>query len=152
MCAYLQRGATLSSSPLEPAAEAPAPATASEFICEGRLIGCINVRHKSTSSGLALAKLADGTEVLAVSDWKDCCITVYGLPAGAEVRTFGCKGSGRGQFHCPRRICASPDGTLLVAEDENRRIQEITVEGEHRRFIGMIASVFCYFPIRLAMR
>lgn len=64
-------------------------------------------------------------------------LSVYALPSGLHVRTFGSEGSGPGQFHAPGKICFSKDGNVLVAEFVNQRVQEVTLTGEHVRFIGV---------------
>ena len=63
-------------------------------------------------------------------------ISVYALPDGVLVRRFGRKGSKPGQFSGPRRMCFSHTGNILVAECWNKRLQEVTLAGEHVRFIG----------------
>ena len=63
-------------------------------------------------------------------------LSVYSLPGGEHIRTFGSEGEGKGQFDGPDRISFSVIGNILVAEQWNARVQEVTLMGEHVRFIG----------------
>ena len=64
-------------------------------------------------------------------------LSVYSLPGGAHVRTFGRGGAGEGQFNRPAKLCFSVAGNILVAECDNKRVQEVTLTGDHVRFIGV---------------
>ncbi len=66
------------------------------------------------------------------------------VPTGELVRTFGGYGAGPGLFNGPARICTTPADTLLVADRNNHRVQEVTFTGEHCRFIG---SEFLLDPV-----
>jgi DNA-binding beta-propeller fold protein YncE len=63
---------------------------------------------------------------------------VYDLPSCSHVTSFGSVVAGPGSLHVdyPEAICFAPNGNLLVAEYINQRVQEITLSGEHVRFIG----------------
>ena len=61
-------------------------------------------------------------------------ITVFNL-AGVQLHTFGTAGNGPGQFEFPTQLCAHPNGNLLVLEEGNGRVQEVTWTGKHVRFI-----------------
>lgn len=74
--------------------------------------------------------------MMAVSDYQAKAIRLYSLPDGDCIRTIGGPGDGPGQFYGPRKLCFGPNGNLLVAENDNRRIQEVTVMGDHVRFVG----------------
>ncbi|XP_078581784.1 uncharacterized protein LOC144865110 [Branchiostoma floridae x Branchiostoma japonicum] len=43
--------------------------------------------------------------------------------------TFGGKGSGKGQFRCPRGVAVSDEGEIFVADGGNQRIQVFTLQG-----------------------
>lgn len=75
---------------------------------------------------------------MAVANYASNTITLYGLPSGDEIVTFGSRGSGCGQFGSPARLTfAGSDHTqLLISEWENRRLQEVTLTGEHIRFLA----------------
>lgn len=108
-----------------------------------------NGKSSSTSSSRSsLISSTDGNSKrfgLAVSP-NDCwmvvtcytghCITVYSLPTGEIAREFGSLGIDPGQFDCPFRVYFSPTGTILVVEEGNRRVQELSMTGRHIRFIG----------------
>lgn len=63
-------------------------------------------------------------------------LSVYSLPGGKSIKTFGREGSGKGQFDGPQKLCFTVAGNILVAEFINQRVQEVTLTGEHVRFIG----------------
>ena len=64
-------------------------------------------------------------------------LSVYTLPGGEHIRTFGSEGTGKAQFGYPAKLCFSVTGNILVAENENRRVQEVTLTGDHVRYIGV---------------
>ena len=83
--------------------------------------------------GIALSP--DGTHM--VTTHNDGTLSVYSLPGGEHIRTFGSHGAGKGQFNDPAKLCFSATGNILVAEEGNRRAQEVTLTGGHVRFIGV---------------
>lgn len=66
---------------------------------------------------------------------------LYTLPTGALARTIGDIGSGATQFARPFRACFTPTDNILVAEFSNNRLQELTVEGVHKRFIPLPSAL-----------
>ena len=62
-------------------------------------------------------------------------VSVYSLPDGRRINKFGNPGNGELQFRYPQKLCFLPNGHLVVA-DGSERLQEVTVNGEHVRFIG----------------
>ena len=52
------------------------------------------------------------------------------------VGTFGKRGSGKGQFDCPRHIACDSTGNVYVADNDNHRIQVFTAEGKFLRMFG----------------
>ena len=76
--------------------------------------------------------------LVLVSADADKTVYVYSLADGALVRTIGSFGSDKGQFNWGYGgVCVTPRGTLLVAERNNKRLQEVTIDdGSHIRFIG----------------
>jgi DNA-binding beta-propeller fold protein YncE len=82
-----------------------------------------------------IAVTLDGLHLI-VSDYRSHSISVYSMDSGGCISSFGCFGSKPGQFKYPFRICATPRGTILVSECGNGRLQEVTITGEHVRFIG----------------
>ena len=76
--------------------------------------------------------------LVIVSGFKDKKLHVYSLADGALVRSLGGKGSGKGQFNWYfGGLCMTPRGTVLVAESENNRLQEVNIDdGSWVRFMG----------------
>jgi len=74
---------------------------------------------------------------MAVSNEYTHTVTVYDIGTGEDVRAFGGKGTGPGQFSWPQSLCGLPNGNLLVADQVNMRVQEVTLAGGHVRFIGV---------------
>jgi tripartite motif-containing protein 71 len=99
----------------------------------GQFISTVHLKVGIRNSGIAV--LEEGN-ILAVSNEGRSSITLYDLGSGEEIRTFGAYGSGHGCFELPQHICFSATGTLLVAEGEGMRVQEVTLTGEHVRYIG----------------
>ena len=64
-------------------------------------------------------------------------LSVYSLPDGDHIRTLGSHGAGKGQFNLPAKLCFSVTGNILVAERDNKRVQEVTLTGDHVRFLGV---------------
>ena len=93
---------------------------------------------------IALQTAADINHGLAVSpdsahmvaSHSDHSLSMYSLPGGEHIRTFGSEGAGEGQFKSPAKLCFSAAGNILVAERDNKRVQEVTLTGDHVRFIG----------------
>lgn len=73
--------------------------------------------------------------LLAASNYSRCTVSVYRLPNMRKLATLGSKGSDRGQFNKPLRLCFTPYETLLVADSDNYRVQEVTMRGDHVRFL-----------------
>lgn len=53
-------------------------------------------------------------------------------PDGRLLQSWGEPGSGPGQFHIPHGIAVDRDGTILVSDRENSRIQLFTAEGKYQ--------------------
>ena len=51
-------------------------------------------------------------------------------------KTFGCSGSGPGEFQCPSGIAFDPNGNVYVADCNNSRVQVFTSEGDYVREFG----------------
>lgn len=67
---------------------------------------------------------------------------------GTYVRSWGEKGSERGQLYCPHGISVKGTGSdaeLYVADRGNHRIQVFTLDGEHKRFIDNDLDMPCSF-------
>lgn len=89
------------------------------------------------SRGIAITP--DGSNLMAVSNWKTDAIDVYTLSDGALLRSIGNgKGDGKSQFNSPQKLCFSPmSGYLLVADSLNNRVKEVCIHsGQCVRIIG----------------
>ena len=98
----------------------------------GKFVRNILLQASSVSCGLAISP--DSAHM--VVSHGDRTLSVYALPSGEHIRTFGGNGSGKGQFDHPAKLCFSVTGNILVAERWNSRVQEVTLAGDHVRFIG----------------
>ena len=67
------------------------------------------------------------------------CISIFS-PSGEKIRTFGHKGSAKGQFNGPRGVAIDGDGNILVADKDNCRIQKFTGDGEFLTAVGQHGS------------
>ena len=69
-------------------------------------------------------------------------LIVYSLPDGEHIRTIGSVGAVaqtcavEAKIDRPAKLCFSAVGTILVAQVRLRRVQEVTITGEHVRFFG----------------
>lgn len=75
--------------------------------------------------------------VFAVSNYENQYIYIHSAADGSFIRSFGGHGAEPGEFDEVAKLCFAPNGHLLVAEDENARVQELTVSGEVVRIIGV---------------
>ncbi|MDE2149356.1 MAG: hypothetical protein KGJ55_05895 [Gammaproteobacteria bacterium] len=74
---------------------------------------------------------------LYVADYWNDAVQVYTLD-GRLLRAFGGKtGSGPGQFHAPGGASAKPDGTIVVADFYNQRVQWLSSGGAFLRQVGV---------------
>ena len=55
---------------------------------------------------------------------------------GEQIRSFGSRGSGNGQFISPRGIAVDDNGDILVADAENYRIQKFSADGQFITAVG----------------
>ena len=63
-----------------------------------------------------------------VAEYGGHCISIFS-PTGEKLRSFGSQGSGQGQFSGPRGVAVDDDGSILVADAGNNRIQKFTSDG-----------------------
>ena len=62
-------------------------------------------------------------------------ISVYSRE-GKHTRSFGSKGSNKGQFEYPHGVAITSDNHIIVADEYNHRIQMFTMEGEFVNSVG----------------
>ncbi len=70
---------------------------------------------------------------MAVLYYDENTIRVYRIEADGVLKllhTFGGRGAGSKQFDCPYKMCLAPNGNLLVCDNSNHRVQELTCLGE----------------------
>ena len=91
--------------------------------------------HVSAAGNCGLAISPDSAYM--VTSYGDCTLSVYSLPGGEHIRTFGSEGAGKGEFHMPGKLTFSVAGNILVTECYNKRVQEVTLTGDHVRFVGV---------------
>ena len=81
----------------------------------------------------SVAVTPDGQYVIGAND----CISVYRVDTGECMSTFGReRGLAAGAFNFPFCISATSRSSILVADYLNARIQEVSLVGEHLRFLG----------------
>ncbi len=79
---------------------------------------------------------------VAVHDNGDLYVAAYGAhciyvltSSRTHKRSFGTQGNGQAQFYSPAGIALRGD-TVYVTENNNNRVQKLSIEGEHLAFIG----------------
>ncbi|XP_070554787.1 tripartite motif-containing protein 2-like [Ptychodera flava] len=93
---------------------------------EGKLEGKYEISISRHKSGIELETSAvEGTP-----------ITVTVIPKKGLIRTIGMKGNGVGQLNEPYGVTMTKKRNLLVCDSNNKRLQEFSVYGEHRRIIN----------------
>lgn len=102
----------------------------------GDFVRSIPLEGAADARNLGVAVSQDGA-FMAVSHGRSSQISVYSLPSGEFLRTFGEHGAGPAQMNMCTKICFNSRGNLLVVDVMNRRVQEYTVLGEHVRSIGV---------------
>jgi hypothetical protein len=74
---------------------------------------------------------------------------------GKFLQTIGTPGKGPGQFLCPHGIWVDVrkrEPELYVADRTNRRLQVLTLSGEHKRFVeGDVRAPCCFYTRRNEM-
>lgn len=55
---------------------------------------------------------------------------------GTWISTLGKEGSGRGEFLNPRDVAVSPDGSIIICDKGNNRIQIWKPDGRHIMSFG----------------
>lgn len=88
--------------------------------------------HMWGSHGTGTAQLWNPTDVKVSSSGEEVYVTETGnhrisvfRPSGKPLRVLGREGVADGHLKIPRGLCLTNDGTLLVCEKGNHRIQEL---------------------------
>jgi hypothetical protein len=110
---------------------------------QGRYLSKIQAAGNVHSPGLAVSR--DGMRI-AISNCAEHTVTIYELGTGHAadsedtfpvIRTIGGHGSDLGKFNAPEKLCFTVAGSVLVAEWEGKRVQEVTASGDHVMFVGL---------------
>jgi len=101
---------------------------------EGVYVTTLPLYDARHNGGLAIT--SDSSHMV-VSNFSSHQLTVYRLSDGSHVRTFGTFGKAAGEIKGPLGLCMTKEDTILVAEYRNKRIQEMTLEGDHVKCIGV---------------
>jgi len=104
------------------------------FMAKGVYITTLPLRDEHDNAGLAITS---DDSLMVVSNSGTEQLSVYRTHNGTHVRSFGGLGVGAGEFDGVRGLCMTADDTVLVAEFGNERIQEVTLEGVHVKFIAV---------------
>ena len=63
-------------------------------------------------------------------------VSVYSLPDGGLISSVAFRPATHGSFDWPAKCCFTPTNNVLFVEPGYKRVQEVTLAGEHVRFIG----------------
>lgn len=85
-----------------------------------------------TGKACGLAVSGDG-RMVAIGDFVKNRIILVSLPCGTVLRCIGKPGKNPGEFCRIWALCFAPNGNLLVSDNGNKRIQELTLTGDHVR-------------------
>ena len=72
---------------------------------------------------------------IIIAEYGAHCISVFSQ-TGEKLRSFGSRGSGRGQFYEPRGVAVDNDGNIYVTDTRNHRIQKFTSDGTFITAVG----------------
>lgn len=103
----------------------------------------ITLYPEGPSHSTCMAVSRDGSKlVVGTNDQGSDVISVYDLPTCLLTASFGRIVPKAEGLHVdyPEAICFAPNGNLLIAEFINQRVQEVSLAGQHIRFIG---SEYC---------
>ncbi len=75
--------------------------------------------------GVALGKKGE----VIVTELSRDCVSIFSSD-GKKLRSFGTRGSDKGQFKSPRGVAVDGEGNILVADSDNKRIQKFTSTGQ----------------------
>ena len=67
------------------------------------------------------------------------CVSIFNS-TGKKIRSFGSRGSGRGQFNIPYGVAIDDYGNILVADTYNHRIQKFSSDGRFTAAVGTKGS------------
>ena len=126
------------------------------LLCVKRTGGSLNRNDESTGScrliGQDLLKRPAGVTYNPVND--QLYVTDSGLHSvlvfdrsGSLIRSFGERGSGEGQFNFPSQIAVASDGSIVVADSMNFRVQRFSAVGAFLGVFGQKGDAAGHFAL-----
>lgn len=103
------------------------------FDADDRLVGAFGRPGEMTPVDVAV----DG-ERLLVADTEHDEIEFRDRATGARLGAAGQSGHRLGEFHTPTNVAVAPDGTILVSDTQNFRIQRLEATGAPRDVLGAL--------------
>jgi sugar lactone lactonase YvrE len=98
---------------------------------------------KAFTQPAGVAVSHDGKKIFVVDrgsvEGNDHKVIAYS-PDGTELFRIGPRGAGPGQLNIPLAASVTPDGTLLVLDSGNFRIQAFDLDGKHRFSFGSVGN------------
>jgi DNA-binding beta-propeller fold protein YncE len=77
---------------------------------------------------------------IIVVEYKKHCVSIFDSSTGNRIRSFGTKGSERGQFDYPCGVALDKDDNIFVTDARNDRIQKFSPIGEVMAVVGTQGS------------
>ena len=103
---------------------------------------------KALTKPAGVAVSADGKKIFIVDrggiEEDDHKVIAYS-PDGFEIFRIGPRGTGEGQLNVPLAASVAPDGSLLVLDSGNFRVQSFDAEGRYRFSFGQAGAGFGQF-------
>lgn len=88
------------------------------------IVGELDVQNETINRPTGIAVNSEG--LIAVADCENNCIKIFDKE-GKYVRQLGCKGKNLGELGGPRDVTFVSDDEVLVADEDNNRIQQFNV-------------------------
>ncbi len=106
---------------------------------DGGLIGAIGHDGEfDTASGVAVDEAG---KKIYVTDSRRHLVAVYSLDDYKRLRTFGKRGTEKGEFNYPTNIAVDQQGRVYVVDTGNFRVQVFDRDGNFVRSIGQIGDM-----------
>ena len=113
---------------------APSASTPGVCVAAGRLVAAFPVLP-ANKFGMAVSP--DDKRAVVVAHGEPSTITVYDVATGAVVCAIGGQGNGPCRLLSAGKLCFAPNGNMLICDQCNHRVQEVTVAGVHVRNIAV---------------